>query len=88
MTSNGSQPTSADQLPTKNQCLSNRRVFLSLIWMKAACAGYAQEARLFEKGNTLSRTKGQANVMGTLMGMTFLTVALLDGHLNWDVFYA
>ena len=54
--------------------------------MKAACSGYAQEARLFEKGNTLPRTKGQANVMGTLMGMTFSTVALFDGDLNWDVF--
>ena len=26
--------------------------------------------------------------MGALMGMTFLTVALFDGGLNWEVFYA
>jgi len=26
--------------------------------------------------------------MGALMGMTFLTVVLFDGCLNWEVFYA
>ena len=32
------------------------------------------------------QAKGQANAMGALMGMTFSTVALFDGDLNWDVF--
>ena len=31
---------------------------------------------------------GRVNVIGALMGMTFLTVALFDGRVNSDVFYA
>ncbi|HIA68307.1 TPA: hypothetical protein EYN98_20115 [Candidatus Poribacteria bacterium] len=30
----------------------------------------------------------RVNVMGALRGLTFLTVALFDGHVNSDVFYA
>ena len=29
---------------------------------------------------------GRMNATGALMGMTFLTIALFDGRLNWDVF--
>ena len=29
---------------------------------------------------------GRMNASGALMGMTFLTIALFDGRLNWDVF--
>ena len=31
---------------------------------------------------------GRMNATGALMGMTFLTVVLFDGCLNWEVFYA
>ena len=34
------------------------------------------------------QAKGRVNAMGALMGMTFLTVVLFDGCLNWEVFYA
>ena len=33
------------------------------------------------------QAEGKANAMGALMGMTFSTVALFDGDLNWDVFF-
>ena len=46
-----------------------------------------------KKGTPCYRTqnwqaKGEVNAIGALMGMTFLTVVLFDGCLNWEVFYA
>ena len=39
-------------------------------------------------GLRIAMLGGRVNVMGALMGMTFLTVALFDGRVNSDVFYA
>ena len=74
------------QHPKTNQQAGNPIVYLDE-------SGFAQDAWLFEKGNTLLRDSGLpcwgwVNVMGALMGMTFLTVALFDGRVNSDVFYA
>ena len=87
------EPTGTYQLPTKNKGLSTGRQPHRLSGSKRVCSGYAQDAWLFEKGNMLLRDSGlpcwgRVNVMGALMGMTFLTVALFDGRVNSDVFYA
>jgi hypothetical protein len=39
-------------------------------------------------GLRIAMLGGRVNVMSALMGMTFLTVALFDGRVNSDVFYA
>jgi hypothetical protein len=73
------------QHPKMNQQAGNPIVYLDE-------SGFAQDAWLFQKGNTLLRDSGLpcwgAGECHGCLGMTFLTVALFDGRVNSDVFYA
>ena len=78
------------QHPKTNQQAGNPIVYLDE-------SGFAQEMPrthgYSKKATRCYRTQdchagGRVNVMGALMGLTFLTVALFDGRVNSDVFYA
>lgn len=49
--------------------------------------GYAQRGkRLYDEHN--GQCKGRINAIGAFVGFMFITVALFDGSINSDVFYA
>ena len=90
---NGSQPKSEDQLPTKINAYQQASSPIVDLDESGLAQDMPRKHGYSKKGTPCYRTqnwqaKGEVNAMGALMGMTFLTVALFDGCLNWEVFYA
>ncbi len=49
--------------------------------------GYARQGQR-SYGTFDWHTKGRVNAIGAIIGMSFLTLSLFDGHINADTFHA